>query len=298
MKGDRLPGLLFIYVIVNNSFTILLSQTKVMNERDIPSIWEAPAFLPYIQPPLTPEAIADAEAKIGYPLPKEYIDLLYMQNGGYIRYSIEDTGHRVIHGIGPYYPCLTDFDWLKEYDGAVSYDVNDLIPFDGDGHWAICLDYRKDKSEPAITYIDTESDYEKTIAADFKEYLRQLVISTEWELVSDTGLSMQELAKQASDILSTAFNRRWEESGSEFYNAAYQEGYVTINSNKVPAGFLRPEETCYEGYLSLKNEWTTKYPNVPGEALLINVSTHNIEKVFRELTSKGIVLKKIGEYYQ
>ena len=52
------------------------------------TIWQVPAYLPYLQPPLTDEAVAAAEKEIGYKLPSEYLNLLRRQNGGYIRVSL------------------------------------------------------------------------------------------------------------------------------------------------------------------------------------------------------------------
>lgn len=52
----------------------------------VDTIWSVPAYLPYLQPPLTDEAVASAEKELGLQLPIEYLNLLRKQNGGYIRY--------------------------------------------------------------------------------------------------------------------------------------------------------------------------------------------------------------------
>ncbi len=72
------------------------------------TIWQVPAYLPYLQPELTDDAIAAAEKAIGYTLPAEYLELLRIQNGGYIRLSLPEMVHDSIAGIGPYFPSLTD----------------------------------------------------------------------------------------------------------------------------------------------------------------------------------------------
>jgi hypothetical protein len=95
------------------------------------SIWQVPAYLPYLQPPLTDAAVAAAEAEIGYRLPDAYLDLLRRQNGGYIRYSLPESVHSVICGIGPYYPSLTEFDWV-DCQEQVSFPLSGLVPFDGE----------------------------------------------------------------------------------------------------------------------------------------------------------------------
>lgn len=62
------------------------------------TIWRVPAYLPYLQPPLTDEAVATAEKQIGYKLPSEYLNLLRKQNGGYIRFSLPEMVHDTIAG--------------------------------------------------------------------------------------------------------------------------------------------------------------------------------------------------------
>ena len=39
------------------------------------TIWQVPAYLPYLQPPLTKAAVRAAEEKIGYKLPIDYLNL-------------------------------------------------------------------------------------------------------------------------------------------------------------------------------------------------------------------------------
>src|SRR6185312_1469448 len=53
----------------------------------------------------------------------------------------------------------------------MTIDLEGLYPFDGDGHWHLCLDYRENWHEPRVTWISTESDSEKRIAGTFAEYL-------------------------------------------------------------------------------------------------------------------------------
>ena len=99
-----------------------------MQKRTLHSIWQVPIFLPYRQPPLTDDALANAEKLIGYKLPVKYIELLNIQNGGYIRCKGLKGLNEVIYGIGPYFPNITDFDWTDE---DVSFELNGLVPFDG-----------------------------------------------------------------------------------------------------------------------------------------------------------------------
>jgi hypothetical protein len=119
------------------------------------TIWRTPAYLPYLQPPLTDKAVASAEKQIGYRLPADFLNLLKKQNGGYIRFSLPEMVHDSIAGIGPHFPSLTGFDW-DESQGHVSYSLRVLVPFDGDGHWHLCLDYRQNSASPSIPHADIE----------------------------------------------------------------------------------------------------------------------------------------------
>ena len=45
-------------------------------------LWKMPAYAGSVQPPLTPEIIAQAEAQLGVTLPEAYLEILRFQNGG------------------------------------------------------------------------------------------------------------------------------------------------------------------------------------------------------------------------
>src|SRR5262245_12479401 len=133
------------------------------------TVWRRPVFLPYLQPPLTLQDIQDAERTIGHQLPPAYLDILRVQNGGYIRCMLPDCCHDTIAGLGPHFPRITVFgDDSADY---CSLNLNGLVGIDGDGHWFLCLDYRKGRKEPSIAYVDVETDHEKNIADSFEHYL-------------------------------------------------------------------------------------------------------------------------------
>ena len=102
-------------------------------------------------PPLTPQMIEEAEQKLGYRLPADYLALLHVRNGGYIQRN--------------YFPYVTPSNPNEQYaliggisgigggDGIDSgYGSQYLIEewgypqlgivIDTDGHTAIMFDYR------------------------------------------------------------------------------------------------------------------------------------------------------------
>jgi len=89
------------------------------------TIWRVPVYLPYLQLDLTDEAISAAERKIGYTLPQSFIALLREQNGGYIRYSLEDLPHEQIYGIGSSFPLTHRFR-LGGRSGVCRFSVGRL----------------------------------------------------------------------------------------------------------------------------------------------------------------------------
>lgn len=140
------------------------------------NIWQSPIYLPYVNDPLTEDAIKKTEKAIGQKLPDAYLNLLSVQNGGGIRWTLKDTCHGEISGIGDRYPHLDVLSWneyeIKEWRSF----GNSLIPFDGDGHWLLCFDYRKQKLNPQITFVDSETSEPtvKILFNDFAEYLAHL----------------------------------------------------------------------------------------------------------------------------
>jgi hypothetical protein len=168
------------------------------------TIWRVPAYLPYLQPPLTDETVALVENEIGYTLPGEYLNLLRKQNGGYIRYSLPENVHNTIAGIGPFFPSLSRLDWEKSQE-HVSYQLQGLVPFDGDGHWHLCLDYRKNQPVPAITLADIELNEETQIASSFADYLGMLRIRVDDEYVLEAVSDIEEVKACLSVQLGAEF---------------------------------------------------------------------------------------------
>ncbi|TDO26983.1 SMI1/KNR4 family protein [Sediminibacterium goheungense] len=270
-----------------------------MKEDGIDTIWQVPKYLPYVQPNLTEDIIANAEKKIGYKLPKEYIDILRIQNGGYIRFRLPETLHEQIYGIGPFFPSLTDYDWT-DYEGTVGFELNGLIPFDGDGHWYLCLDYRQGNTEPEVTFIDTESDYEKPIATNFKEYLQLLEINTDNAFVIAISFTIQELVAKISSIAGIEFEEPNSfDHGYPIYRSKYNESWVWISPNKVPAGFIRESDDRYEELKSQKLQISLRHPEISGDFFFITVSEDlQRENLFAILAEHGIKINEAKTYFE
>lgn len=268
----------------------------MMKKKDLESIWEKPIYLPYLQPILTEEIIEDAEQKLGYKLPKELIKLLKVQNGGYIRKTLEELLNEQIYGIGPYFPSLTDVDW-HDYKDWVSFELEGLIPFDGDGHWYICLDYRNNKFSPEITYIDTECDNQEKIADSFSDYLSQLTLAVDDELVIRTDQTIEEFVNRLEKIL----NIKFEEpnnfaSGYDQYRSQLNDTWIWLSSNLVPNGFVRKDEDRYNELVKLSEGETLRFPEIPATSLLISFSDENTKDLsVGKLRNNQIEIESLNE---
>jgi hypothetical protein len=264
------------------------------------TIWRVPAYLPYVQPPLTDEAVALAEAQIGYKLPAEYLRLLSKQNGGYIRYALPEMVHDVIAGIGPHFPSLTDFDWdeVQEY---VSFPLRGLVPFDGDGHWHICLDYRRDAVRPSVTYADVECDHESPIASSFPEYMAMLRLDVRDKFVIEAVRDVETLKAALASLLAVQFDPPdiWN-SGYAIHRAALgSEGspeWVWLSPNTVPRGFVRPEDPRYRELKDLMPGHAQRYPEAPVDGYILT-ATDGVRAAVIDACARGrLTMRPLGEY--
>lgn len=135
---------------------------------------------------LTDEMISRVEKNIGYRLPKSYIELLRVQNGGVINNKYE-TWLSVIYGVGS---TERTFNGLEEmFDNwKNNWEYPDIgIPFgetDSAGHDMYYMDFRvvDEAEEPRIVRIDNEMDNEiYFVANNLVEFLTMIYNHQEME---------------------------------------------------------------------------------------------------------------------
>jgi hypothetical protein len=137
-------------------------------------VWSAPAFLPYVHPPFSAAGLARLEERLGVKLPTTLIACLALQNGGYLRCRHPVFHHEMIWGIGEAFPCLgkTIADEVEDAEWSPPEPAG-LVPFDGDGHTFMCLDYRSGEA-PCVTYVDLELERTTPVASCFEDFLAHL----------------------------------------------------------------------------------------------------------------------------
>lgn len=127
--------------------------------------------------PLQQKDLIQVEHKYGRKLPTSYVDLLKIQNGGYINYTVlpewkDNISIDTISGIGGLYDVLTESDYyIEEWDLP-----SDILLLSGDGHWWVCFDYRgiNNDTEPKISYLDSEYEIDVVIADTFADFIKKL----------------------------------------------------------------------------------------------------------------------------
>lgn len=241
-----------------------------MQIEDLKKLWSRPIYLPDLQPELNSKYIGETEKNIGYKLPKEFIQLLKIQNGGYIRMKLEDLPHNQIFGIGPYLPNLSKVDWSEE---SVSFELEGLIPFDGDGHWYLCLDYRSNEKDPEIWYIDLECDSQSKIANNFKDYLTKLSPNYIEDYLILSPLTLEELVIKIGSILRIKF----EDPDTNLYGYKHFRGkrrasWIWISPNQVPRGFVREDDARYEELKGQIKGNSLRHPELPSNSILLKFS--------------------------
>lgn len=136
---------------------------------------------------LTEEMIGRAERTIGYKLPKSYIELLKVQNGGVIDDKYDESWLSVIYGIGP---ATDSFNGLEEMfeNWKEEWEYPDIgIPFgqtQSAGHDMYYMDYRfvDEIGEPRIVRIDIEQDNATYFVADnLVEFVRMIMANQKIE---------------------------------------------------------------------------------------------------------------------
>jgi hypothetical protein len=141
-----------------------------------------------VQPPLTDDAVREAEHVLGVELPAALLALLRIQNGGGVRnerrrfptakptsWADDHVPFEHMLGIGHVEPALSllDTPYLVQEWGLPM----PIVLLSGDGHWWIALDYRASGSrgEPTVTWFDTDDGAELVLAANFQRFVEGLM---------------------------------------------------------------------------------------------------------------------------
>lgn len=251
------------------------------------TIWKRPAYLPYVHAPLTDGVIRAAEKQLGFDLPTEFLDLLRVQNGGPIRFSLPDSVGKLIAGIGNSFPSLTGFD-LSDRQEFVDFPLDELIPFDGDGHWYHCLDYRDDTKAPGVSYIDIECNSEERLADSFSEFLQLMELVIENKLVLQNVENIDDARRRLEELYGSGFERKMSNLGVPYLRlqtGRKRDECFRISSNRVAHGYFghAPATFEFEGDAFL-------FPELPANAVIFDAPENYIGAYRSRLQDAGFNL--------
>ena len=227
--------------------------------------------------------------------------MLEKQNGGYIRFVLPDSVHDSIAGIGPYYPSLTRFDW-DACEHQVSYSLQGLVPFDGDGHWYLCLDYRRNPRNPAVTHAEIEGgDGDFRVADTFADYLALLQIDIDDEFVLEGIVDIEAVKSSLSMVLGVPFDPPSSLAhGYPTHRASLgstnKPEWLWITPNLVPRGFVRPTDSRYDELRDLLPGCAPRYPELPAGSYLLNTEHGVRSKVIEACARCRMIARPLRDY--
>ena len=166
---------------------------RTMNDFDPNNFWEQLDYASSsrVDVPLTDDLLASIEAELGYKLPRAYVELAKIQNGGIPKRTNHRTSERTswaedhvaitgIYAIGrnqTYGLCgkicsqLMIDEWGYPPIGVYFADCPSA------GHDMLCLDYREcgADGEPQVVHVAQEFEYKITfVAKDFASFIQGL----------------------------------------------------------------------------------------------------------------------------
>jgi hypothetical protein len=234
----------------------------------------------------TDELVNSIEKELGYKLPKFYIEMMKVQNGGTpkntcfpINESTSWAGDHIsitgIYGIGREKTCSLcgelGSQFMIEEWGYPNIGIC-ICDCPSAGHDMIMLDYRKNgkNGEPEVIHVDQESDYRITfLAENFKTFITRLVHSDVYD-TSKEGLknTLIELETgEYSDTLNQFLNGK-EELKEQLRNLLImltkEKGYFALNADELSHLVYDIQFYLYSNNKSVssKEEYLKIYPNM------------------------------------
>lgn len=139
----------------------------------------------YNHPPLSQSMVIFAQKELGVTLPKTYIELLKIQNGGYTKGFIFPTTQKTswaddhiplrdLAGIVVNDSINTALNILDSPELTQEWELPDKqVLLSGEGHWWITIDFRKNELG-SIMWFDVEIGQEVYLADNFDSFINGL----------------------------------------------------------------------------------------------------------------------------
>lgn len=259
-----------------------------MEEIDFKEFWENSdyALENYINEVPTEELISSIENELGYKLPKFYIEMMKIQNGGTPKNTCYPTNESTswasdhvaitgIFGIGRekrYSLCgEIGSQFMIEEWGYPDIGIC-ICDCPSAGHDMIMLDYRKNgkNGEPEVIHVDQESDYRITfLAENFETFTKGLVhadvYDTSEEDLKNTLIALE--TGEFSDTLNQFLNGK-EELKEQLRNLLIkltrEKGYFALHADELSHLVYDIQFHLYSKNKSVssKDEYLKEYPKM------------------------------------
>jgi hypothetical protein len=218
-----------------------------------------------IDTPFNEEEWKRTEGVLGVRLPKNYERLLRERNGGSLRYNsiLLKRAPKTFYMSGRVY-C---FDSIAGIHRSHSYGLTQraqiagegwgvpkgMIALDGDGHWWLCLDYRKcgPRGEPTVVHWDQPDPITNKletfkVADTFEQLITHLQFDTDYLFALDgSGVDENGLADRLKKLGCTKLpgnhpRWKWRQYCENIYGHNPLEMFVTDNGEHDPWHLARP----------------------------------------------------------
>lgn len=163
-------------------------------------LWLTSPLNPFFLGPLDMSDVKVVEETLGVSLPLDYLDLLTSQNGGYLKqneFSIREEVFccEYLFGVS-----------ARENEGVLATQLlvtewglpSQLVALSGEGSRWFVLDYRHNKEEPSVSFLDLDTGLDSILAATFRDFIKQLRLSS--ELVKEDLLLLPSTSYSFSDL--------------------------------------------------------------------------------------------------
>ncbi|KRE64167.1 SMI1/KNR4 family protein [Paenibacillus sp. Soil750] len=140
--------------------------------------------------PLDLNIVGEVETTLGYKLPKSYIELLGIQNGGELQKNVihceKKTGTKSVC-TGRFYPLekvainfqehiniIEEQLAFSDHNRDIYQSYKMILPISVENHGYVCLDYRNSLTDPSVVYFYDEDLVDYYIASSFDDFLKKL----------------------------------------------------------------------------------------------------------------------------
>ena len=185
----------------------------------------------------------------------------------------------------------------------MDYSLKGLVPFDGDGHWYLCLDYRSNNNTPSVTYIDIECNEQEMIANSFSEYLSKLEYDISEELVIENVDSIDDVISKFSMLLNCSFPPADSMAhGYDIYRANLGDSnkpeWLWISPNLVPKGFIRKSDQRFNELKELMSGQIKRYNKLKDNSYLLSFTDGVKERIIKACSKSGYSTNMLKNYYK